>query len=129
MGHRRSTASADAASNVEADSRVIEVLDIFESLGEADEKVAEEMRLKVKLALLINTTAAQSKLTQAQTATLLRVSQPQISNLQNYKLAHFSVGRLLTLLQYLQRDIEIVVSPAASARDGVVGKLTLRSVF
>jgi hypothetical protein len=42
-------------------------------------------------------------------ARLLRLNQPKISALANYRLEGFSVERLLRLLNALDRDIEIVI--------------------
>ena len=40
---------------------------------------------------------------------MLGVSQPKVSALRHYKLAGFSVERLMTLLTVLDRDVEIVI--------------------
>ena len=51
----------------------------------------------------------QRKLSQAEAAKVLRVTQPKVSALRNYKLAGFSVERLMNLLTALDQDIEIVI--------------------
>lgn len=51
----------------------------------------------------------QRKLSQAQAAKVLGVTQPKVSALRNYKLAGFSVERLMNLLTTLDQDIEIVI--------------------
>jgi len=48
-------------------------------------------------------------LTQQDAATVLGVSQPKVSALRRYKLAGFSVERLMMLLTALDQDIEIVI--------------------
>jgi predicted XRE-type DNA-binding protein len=42
-------------------------------------------------------------------AYVLRVTQPKVSALRNYKLAGFSVERLMNLLTALDQDVEIVI--------------------
>jgi len=62
-------------------------------------------------------------LTQAAAATLLGLSQPKVSALRNYKLAGFSVERLMNLLTALDQDIEIVIRRKARSRKG--GRITV----
>jgi len=57
-------------------------------------------------------------LTQAAAATLLGLSQPKVSALRNYKLAGFSVERLMNLLTALDQDIEIVIRQKPRSRKG-----------
>ena len=42
-------------------------------------------------------------------AKVLGLSQPKVSALRNYKLAGFSVERLMTLLAAVDQDVEIVI--------------------
>ena len=49
------------------------------------------------------------KLSQADAAKVLRVTQPKISALRHYKLAGFSVERLMNLLTAVDQDVEIVI--------------------
>ena len=49
------------------------------------------------------------KLSQAEAAKVLGVTQPKVSALRHYKLAGFSVERLMNLLTALNQDIEIVI--------------------
>lgn len=55
-------------------------------------------------------------LTQAAAATLLSLSQPNVSALRNYKLAGFSVERIMNLLTALDQDIEIVIRRKPQSR-------------
>ncbi len=48
------------------------------------------------------------KLSQADAAKVLGVTQPKVSALRHYKLAGFSVERLMNLLTALDQDVEIV---------------------
>jgi transcriptional regulator with XRE-family HTH domain len=49
------------------------------------------------------------KLSQADAANVLGVTQPKVSALRHYKLAGFSVERLMNLLAALDQDVEIVI--------------------
>lgn len=79
---------------------------VFADLGYAD---ADERQTKLRLAYAINEIIAAQQLTQAATAIRLKVGQPKISALANYKLDGFSVERLMTFLTALDQDIEIVI--------------------
>jgi len=49
------------------------------------------------------------KLSQAGAAKVLRVTQLKVSALRHYKLAGFSVERLMNLITALDQDVEIVI--------------------
>lgn len=94
---------------------------MFADVGFAD---AEERQTKLRLALALNTVIDAQRLTQEATAVRLGLNQPKVSALRNYKLEGFSVERLMTLLNALDRDIEIIIrkKPRSrlAARIGVV---------
>jgi len=94
---------------------------VFADLGYAD---AEERQTKLRLALALNTVIDEQNLTQEAAAKQLGLNQPKVSALRNYKLAGFSVERLMTLLTALDRDVEIVIRKKprsqAAARISVV---------
>ena len=77
---------------------------------------AEEKQTKVRLALAINQIVSQQRLSQSAAAGLLRINQPKISALANYRLAGFSVERLMNFLNALGRDVEIVIKKTPSRR-------------
>jgi predicted XRE-type DNA-binding protein len=79
---------------------------VFEDLGYPD---ASERQAKLRLAYALNQVIEARNLSQAQAANLLRVTQPKVSALRNYKLAGFSVERLMNLLTALDQDVEIVI--------------------
>jgi predicted XRE-type DNA-binding protein len=79
---------------------------VFADLGYPD---ATERQAKLRLTYALNQVLDQRKLTQAEAAKILGVTQPKVSALRRYKLAGFSVERLMTLLTALDRDIEIVI--------------------
>jgi predicted XRE-type DNA-binding protein len=94
---------------------------VFADLGYPD---AAERQAKLRLAYALNQVLDQRETTQTAAARLLGLSQPKVSALRNYKLAGFSVERLMTLLTALGQDVEIVVRQKprsrASARISVV---------
>jgi len=69
----------------------------------------EELKLKAKITRTINTILKQRGLKQVAAAKLLGISQPQVSALTNGKLYRFSVEKLFSLLNALDRDIEITI--------------------
>jgi len=79
---------------------------VFADLGFSD---AAERQAKLRLAYALNQLLEGRKLSQAEAARVLGVSQPKVSALRNYKLAGFSVERLMNLLTALDQDVEIVI--------------------
>lgn len=79
---------------------------VFEDLGYPD---AAERQAKLRLAYALNQVLEHRQLTQAAAAQLLGLNQPKVSALRNYKLAGFSVERLMTFLTALDQDVEIVI--------------------
>src|ERR1700730_7344818 len=86
---------------------------VFADLGYPD---AAERQAKLRLAYALNQVLAERKLTQAEAAKVLGVTQPKVSALAHYKLAGFSVERLMTLLTALDQDIEIVIKRKPRSR-------------
>lgn len=79
---------------------------VFADLGFPD---AAERQAKLRLAYALNRVLDQRKLTQSEAAKVLGVGQPKVSALRRYKLAGFSVERLMTLLTAVDQDVEIVI--------------------
>jgi predicted XRE-type DNA-binding protein len=79
---------------------------VFEDFGYPD---AAERQAKLRLAYALNQVLENRGLTQADSAALLRLGQPKVSALRNYKLAGFSVERLMTFLNAAGQDVEIVI--------------------
>jgi predicted XRE-type DNA-binding protein len=79
---------------------------VFADLGFPD---AVERQAKLRLAYALNQVLGQRKLTQAEAARVLGIGQPKVSALRRYKLAGFSVERLMTLLTAVDQDVEIVI--------------------
>jgi predicted XRE-type DNA-binding protein len=86
---------------------------VFADLGYPD---STERQARLRLALALNRVLDQRALTQAKAAKLLGVSQPKVSALRNYKLAGFSVERLMTFLTALDRDVRIVIRQKPRSR-------------
>ena len=86
---------------------------MFEDLGYPD---ATERQAKLRLAYALNQVLEQQELTQTAAAQLLGLTQPKVSALRHYKLAGFSVERLMTLLTVLDRDVEIVIRKKPRSR-------------
>ena len=70
---------------------------------------AAERQAKLLLAYALNQVLEDRQLSQADAAKVLGVTQPKVSALRHYKLAGFSVERLMNLLTALDRDVEIVI--------------------
>ncbi len=100
-----------------SDEKAIEIErgtgNVFADLGYPD---AEERQTKLRLAYAINRIVEERRLTQAVAAELLGINQPKVSALLNYKLAGFSVERLMTFLTALDRDVEIVIRKKPRSR-------------
>jgi predicted XRE-type DNA-binding protein len=79
---------------------------VFADLGFPD---AAERQAKLRLAYALNQVLEARRLSQADAARVLGVTQPKVSALRNYKLAGFSVERLMNLLTALDQDVEIVI--------------------
>ena len=89
-----------------ADTIVRGTGNVFADLGFAD---AGERQTKLRLAYAINAIIDERRLTQTAAAARLRINQPKVSALRNYRLAGFSVERLMAFVTALDRDIEIVI--------------------
>ncbi|HXQ25073.1 MAG TPA: helix-turn-helix transcriptional regulator [Candidatus Acidoferrales bacterium] len=79
---------------------------------------AEEKQTKARLAVAINRIIAGQELSQLAAARRLKINQPKISALANYRLEGFSVERLMHFLTALDRDVEIVIRPKPRSRKG-----------
>ena len=77
---------------------------------------ADEKQTKVRLAVAINQIIASQQFSQVAAARRLKINQPKISALANYRLEGFSVERLMHFLTALDRDVEIVIRPKPRSR-------------
>ena len=103
-----------ASRNADRDDEVVRGSgNVFADLGFPD---AAERQAKLRLAYALNQVLDQRKITQAEAAKVLGVGQPKVSALRRYKLAGFSVERLMTLLTALDQDVEIVIKRKPRSR-------------
>ena len=86
---------------------------VFEDLGYPD---AAERQAKLRLACALNQIVERRKLTHAEAAKLLGITRPKVLALRNYKMAGFSVERLMTFLNALDQDVRIVISRKPRSR-------------
>jgi predicted XRE-type DNA-binding protein len=94
---------------------------VYADLGFPD---AADMLIKAQLVAKISEIIRQRRLTQEQTAKLLRLTQPRISRILRGDFRGISERRLLQCLTRLGRDVQIVVKPAPRRREQ--GRLTIR---
>jgi predicted XRE-type DNA-binding protein len=95
---------------------------VFEDLGLPNAVVLDA---RVRLAVEINRLIGEQQLTQAATAKCLKVSEPGISALKNYKLGGFSLGRLMSFLLALGQDLEVRITHRPIAREP--GRIVVRT--
>ena len=86
---------------------------VYADLGSPD---AEEMLVKARLATKIGEIIKHRHLTQQQAAAILGMSQSKISNMLRGNFRGISEAKMLSCLNLLGRDIEIVVRKAPRAR-------------
>lgn len=79
---------------------------VYVDLGAHD---AEQMQLKAQLALVIGEIVQRKGFTQQQTALMLGMTQPKLSNLLRGQFRGISEAKMLECLVKLGRDVEIVV--------------------
>jgi predicted XRE-type DNA-binding protein len=86
---------------------------VFADLGISN---AAEKQTKVRLAVAINRILGGQNLSQADAAHRLKINQPKVSALANYRLEGFSLERLMHFLTALDRDVEITIRPKPRSR-------------
>lgn len=98
------------------------VQNIFAELGLDD---ADELLVKAKLTHRIDKIIRGRKLTQAQAAKVLGITQSNVSRLVNGHLGDFSIERLVRFIRLLGRDVEIRI--ASKPRRRTPGRLTVKA--
>lgn len=81
---------------------------VFKDLGFPN---PEQEQVKAHLSREIHRIIAARKLTQTEAGRVLGIHQSQVSALLRARPGQFSVGRLMSFLTALDRDVEIVVKP------------------
>jgi predicted XRE-type DNA-binding protein len=79
---------------------------VFADLGFTD---AAERQARLRLAYALNQVLERRQLSHADAAKVLGVTQLTVSALRSYKLARFSVERLMKLLAAVDQDVETVI--------------------
>jgi phage-related protein/predicted XRE-type DNA-binding protein len=103
----RITRNTMASKTAEGKERVTRgTRNVFADLGLPD---AAERQARLRLAYALNQELEARKISQADAAKVLGVTQPKVSALRRYKLEGFSVERLMNLLTALDQDVEIVI--------------------
>jgi|ERR1700683_2086570 len=116
MGSRRSrTMRCDMAKRRNKSEIVPSSGNVFADLGIRNR---EERKTKVRLAVAINQIIQGRRLSQAAAARRLKVNQPKVSALSNYRLDGFSVERLMNFVTALDCDVDIVIRRAPRSRKG-----------
>lgn len=86
---------------------------VFADLGFPD---AAERQARLRLAYVLNQVLEARKLSRAAAAEALGVTQPSLSALRQYRLAGFSLERLMNLLTAVDCDVEIVIRKKPRSR-------------
>ena len=86
--------------------------------ADLDRPDAEAQLLKAELVSRIDAIVRERRLTQAQAAAALGLSQPDVSRLLRGNFRDYSMERLLRLLMALGRDVEIVIKKPRARRPG-----------
>jgi predicted XRE-type DNA-binding protein len=81
-----------------------------------------EDELKDSFAKVINSIIDKRGLTQRAAAKILEIDQPKVSRLKSLELYSFSITKLMLLLNLLDMDVEIKISPSK----GEVGAITFK---
>jgi predicted XRE-type DNA-binding protein len=84
---------------------------VFTDLGFSDEE-AEHLRLRSTLMIEVRKLIEERKLTQAEAAKLLGVTQPRISNLVRGRIDLFSIDTLVGMLARAGIQVDVVLSTA-----------------
>ncbi len=84
---------------------------VFQDIGIPN---ADEHLIKAQLVFKIDTILKRRQLKQTEAASLLSISQPDVSKLLRGEFRQFSVERLLRFLVALNQDVEIIVKPHRS---------------
>ena len=84
---------------------------VFLDIGFSDEEAEREL-LRSNLAFEIYSILEERKLTQAKTGEILGINQADVSRLKNGDFHRFSVVRLITFLNRLNRNVKTHISPS-----------------
>lgn len=91
---------------------------VYRDLGYPD---AEARQMRAELAAEIIGTLRNRKLSQRKAAEMTGLAQPDISRIKNADLKGFTIDRLVTVLNRLNRHVEIRVQPASDPETFHIG--------
>jgi predicted XRE-type DNA-binding protein len=86
---------------------------VYRDLGYAD---AEARQMRAELAAEILGILRERKLTQRKAAEVTGLAQPDISRIKNADLTGFTIDRLVTVLNRLNRHVEICIEPVSDPK-------------
>ena len=98
---------------------------VYEDMGFPN---AEEMQAKAALVSRIISIIKKKKWTQQKASAVLEIPQPKISLLSRGQFSGFSIGKLITLLNKLNQDIEIIVKNRSHSTKYNVGHVSVTYV-
>ena len=84
---------------------------VFLDIGFSEEEAEREL-LRVNLAYAIHCILKELKLTPAKASTCFGLDPNDVKRLKKVDFEEFTVGRLLTILKRLNRDVEIHIKPS-----------------
>ncbi|MHC8510465.1 MAG: helix-turn-helix domain-containing protein [Rhodospirillales bacterium] len=121
---RKKTAAAAAAAPAPEEKVTFETGsgNVFADLELAD---ADELQRKSGLVIQIAKAVRRRRLTQAQAAKLLNLSQPDVSRLLREDFHRYSVDRLLKMLAALGHDVDIIIRTPRRTRRG--GRIAVKA--
>lgn len=96
---------------------------VFADLGLPD---AENQLVKAQLVSRMMDIMKERKLTQTETAKIIGIAQPDVSNLIHGRFRGYSIDRLMSFLVTLDQDVEITVRSKPKSR--AAGRLTVTAV-
>jgi predicted XRE-type DNA-binding protein len=100
---------------------------VFSDLGFSPSESAA-LEVKAELTRQIHNRIKTLALSQVQAAERLGVSQPDVSKLMNGRHTGYSINRLITLLNALEVDVDIVVRPRKNSRTHRPGIIRVREL-
>lgn len=89
-------------------------------MSDSSSGVMRNMSAKTTLASKVNELLDASGLSQSAAAELLRMPQPKVSAIRNYKLHGISLERLMQALLALNQQVEIIVKPGSNSGGGSI---------
>ena len=90
---------------------------------------SEEMQAKAALVSRMISIIKKKKWTQEQAAVVLKIPQSKISLLSRGQFSGFSIGKLISLLNKLNQDIEIIIKNRSHSTKHPIGHVSVTYVY